>query len=98
MKTPPQQAAGYLKDKISECAVAHFRTNKVTKQASGNCTLEDSKSDEQQEANRGTITPQSNRRWQEIRGTALFPLTGEDAQHWVSKSRREDGEQGYTGQ
>jgi len=29
------------------------------------------------------------RRWEEIAGAASFPLVGEDAQQWVSQSRRE---------
>lgn len=29
------------------------------------------------------------RRWEEIAGTASYPLVGEDAQQWVSHSRRE---------
>ncbi len=32
------------------------------------------------------------RRWAEARGAAPFPLTGEDAQLWVSQSRQEDDE------
>ena len=32
------------------------------------------------------------RRWREIRGAAPYPLVGEDAQAWVSRSRREDDE------
>jgi hypothetical protein len=30
------------------------------------------------------------RQWREIRGAAPYPLVGEDAQAWVSRSRRED--------
>ncbi len=29
------------------------------------------------------------RRWRDIRGSAPYPLCGEDAQAWVSRSRRE---------
>ena len=29
-------------------------------------------------------------RWSDIRGTAPYPLTGEDAQDWVSRTRQED--------
>ncbi len=32
------------------------------------------------------------RSWREIRGTAPYPLFGEDAQAWVSRTRREDDE------
>ena len=40
----------------------------------------------------------SRRRWQEIAGIASYPLAGEDAQSWVSRSRQEsddDREQTY---
>ena len=44
----------------------------------------------------GYPTPSSaGRYWREIRGAAPFPLAGEDAQAWVSRSRLEDNEQGY---
>jgi len=33
------------------------------------------------------------RAWREIRGAAAYPLTGEDAQAWVSRTRREDDEE-----
>jgi len=32
------------------------------------------------------------RRWREICGAAPYPLTGEDAQAWVSRARQEDDE------
>ena len=32
------------------------------------------------------------RDWQEIRGAAPYPLVGEDAQRWVSRTRREGDE------
>jgi hypothetical protein len=32
------------------------------------------------------------RRWREICGAAPYPLVGEDAQNWVSRTRREDTE------
>jgi hypothetical protein len=32
------------------------------------------------------------RRWREICGAAAYPLLGEDAQAWVSRTRREDDE------
>lgn len=34
-----------------------------------------------------TATPR--RRWAEIAGRAPYPLTGEDAQEWVSRTRRD---------
>jgi hypothetical protein len=33
-------------------------------------------------------TATSRRTWSEIRGAASYPPTGEDAQQWVSRSRR----------
>jgi hypothetical protein len=33
------------------------------------------------------------RSWREIRGSVLYPLCGEDAQEWVSRTRRESDEQ-----
>ena len=33
------------------------------------------------------------RSWREIRGTVPYPLCGEDAQAWVSRSRRDSDEQ-----
>ena len=33
-----------------------------------------------------------SRKWREIRGIAPYPLVGEDAQVWVSRSRREGAE------
>ncbi|MDQ6693297.1 MAG: hypothetical protein M3014_02615 [Chloroflexota bacterium] len=39
------------------------------------------------------------RHWSEIRGAATYPLVGEDAQDWVSRTRREsDEERGSTGE
>src|SRR5262245_38888243 len=35
-------------------------------------------------------TKAPRRHWSEIRGTASYPLCGEDAQAWVSRTRRED--------
>jgi hypothetical protein len=37
-------------------------------------------------------TGKRRRAWREIRGSALYPLLGEDAQAWVSKTRREGDE------
>jgi len=34
----------------------------------------------------------SRRRWREICGAAPYPLMGEDAQAWVSRTRQEDDE------
>ena len=31
----------------------------------------------------------SRRKWREIAGTAPYPLAGEDAQDWVTRTRRE---------
>ena len=36
--------------------------------------------------------PVPRRSWREIRGAAPYPLLGEDAQAWVSRTRREDEE------
>ena len=33
-----------------------------------------------------------HRQWREIRGAAAYPLLGEDAQTWVSRTRREGDE------
>lgn len=33
-----------------------------------------------------------HRQWREIRGAAAYPLVGEDAQTWVSRTRREGDE------
>ncbi|PIX40638.1 MAG: hypothetical protein COZ57_25385 [Armatimonadetes bacterium CG_4_8_14_3_um_filter_66_20] len=43
-------------------------------------------------ARRGLLSKPPRRRWREIRGLAAPPLCGEDAQQWVSRSRREDDE------
>ena len=32
----------------------------------------------------------AQRAWREIAGTATYPIAGEDAQAWVSRSRSED--------
>jgi hypothetical protein len=37
-----------------------------------------------------TVADAPRRSWSEIRGAAPYPLTGEDAQEWVSRSRQED--------
>lgn len=36
--------------------------------------------------------PARRRSWREIRGSVPYPLCGEDAQAWVSRSRRESDE------
>jgi hypothetical protein len=38
-------------------------------------------------------TNNKQRDWVEIRGKASYPLLGEDAQNWVSKTRKESDEQ-----
>ena len=40
-----------------------------------------------------TAAPPRRRSWREIRGSVPHPLCGEDAQAWVSRSRRESDEQ-----
>ena len=37
--------------------------------------------------------PPRRRAWSEIRGMAPYPLCGEDAQQWITRSRRESDEQ-----
>jgi hypothetical protein len=32
----------------------------------------------------------SARKWSELRGTAPYPLAGEDAQEWITRGRQED--------
>ncbi len=34
----------------------------------------------------------ARRKWREIRGMATYPMLGEDAQAWVSRTRREGDE------
>ncbi len=42
---------------------------------------------------RGVSAPgKTNRKWREIRGVAQWPLLDEDAQAWVSRTRREGDE------
>jgi hypothetical protein len=39
------------------------------------------------------VSPETaGRQWREIRGAAPYPLLGEDAQTWVSRTRREGDE------
>ncbi|NEO53566.1 MAG: hypothetical protein F6K54_11030 [Okeania sp. SIO3B5] len=33
-------------------------------------------------------TPKPRRKWREIQGKATYPLVGEDAQEWVSRTRQ----------
>ena len=35
------------------------------------------------------LSPQARRKWGEIKGKATYPLVGEDAQAWVSRTRQE---------
>jgi hypothetical protein len=37
--------------------------------------------------------PTPRYRWQDVRGIAPYPLLGEDAQAWVSRTRQDDTEQ-----
>jgi hypothetical protein len=37
--------------------------------------------------------PPRRRSWREIRGIVAYPMCGEDAQEWVSRTRREGDEQ-----
>lgn len=46
-----------------------------------------------QEDNNLEAASKRRRQWQEISGAAPFPLTGEDAQTWVTRSRAESDEQ-----
>jgi hypothetical protein len=44
-------------------------------------------------ASEGDAPPSPRRAWREIRGSVSFPLCGEDAQAWVTRSRQEsDGQ------
>ncbi|MBR8833648.1 MAG: hypothetical protein DSM106950_06310 [Stigonema ocellatum SAG 48.90 = DSM 106950] len=36
------------------------------------------------------LTPKPRQKWREIRGLVQQPALGEDAQTWISRSRRED--------
>ncbi|AKG22479.1 hypothetical protein [Calothrix sp. 336/3] len=36
--------------------------------------------------------PQTKNKWSDLKGMAPYPLTGEDAQEWVSRTRREGDE------
>jgi hypothetical protein len=45
-----------------------------------------------EQLNRLVFTGETRRRWREIRGSAPYPLVGEDAQAWVSRTRREGDE------
>lgn len=40
-----------------------------------------------------TGEPTKRRFWREIRGLVAYPMFGEDAQQWVSRTRREADEQ-----
>jgi hypothetical protein len=39
------------------------------------------------------VRPRAGRSWSEIRGIVPYPMCGEDAQQWVSRTRREADEQ-----
>ena len=45
-----------------------------------------------QKAREGYQASARRRRWQEVKGIAERPLVGEDAQTWVSRTRRESDE------
>lgn len=46
------------------------------------------------ERTRQTVVQDKPRyKWRDIRGIATYPLVGEDAQEWVSRTRRESDEQ-----
>jgi len=40
-----------------------------------------------------SIPAQPGRAWSEIEGAATFPMVGEDAQAWITRTRREGDEQ-----
>ena len=39
------------------------------------------------------ISDKPKRKWRELRGLATYPMLGEDAQAWVSRTRRKSDEQ-----
>lgn len=39
-----------------------------------------------------TTSPKPQRKWSDLKGMAPYPLMGEDAQEWVSRTRREGDE------
>ena len=39
-----------------------------------------------------TTSPKPQRKWSDLKGLAPYPLMGEDAQEWVSRTRREGDE------
>lgn len=43
-------------------------------------------------AQRAAAAPPEPRSWRDIAGIAPYPLAGEDAQQWVSRTRREGDE------
>jgi len=45
-----------------------------------------------EQASRALPPTTLRRKWREIRGIAPYPLVGEDAQTWVSRTRRESDE------
>jgi hypothetical protein len=44
-------------------------------------------------ARQEVIQEKPRRKWAEIRGLAEYPMLGEDAQAWVTRTRRESDEQ-----
>jgi hypothetical protein len=44
-------------------------------------------------ARRNYQAPKRRRKWSEVEGVAPYPLVDEDAQAWVSRTRRESDEQ-----
>jgi len=44
-------------------------------------------------ARQASAGPEKRYRWRDLRGRARYPMMGEDAQAWVSRTRQEDTEQ-----
>jgi type II secretory pathway pseudopilin PulG len=42
-----------------------------------------------EQARKGAATARPRRRWLELAGAATYPMLGEDAQAWVSRTRQE---------
>lgn len=43
-----------------------------------------------EQAGESRVASPTRRAWHEIAGSSVYPLAGEDAQAWVSRSRHED--------
>lgn len=43
-------------------------------------------------ARQTVVSDKPQRKWRELRGMATHPMVGEDAQDWVSRTRRESDE------